>query len=37
MKTNLCPLCKTQLQTVYTTKDYLVSGESFDIIECQDC
>ena len=37
MKTNLCPLCKTQLQTVYTTKDYLVSGESFDIVECQDC
>ena len=24
MKTNLCPLCKTQLQTVYTTKDYLL-------------
>lgn len=32
-----CPLCKNELETVFSTKDYLVSGEKFDIVECSDC
>ncbi len=32
-----CPLCKSKLKKVYTTKDFLVSGKSFDIVECSDC
>ena len=32
-----CPLCKSELKKVYTTKDYLVSGEIFDIVECSSC
>ncbi|HBN45299.1 MAG: methyltransferase [Candidatus Marinimicrobia bacterium] len=32
-----CPLCKNELTIVFTTKDFLVSGESFDIVECSDC
>ena len=32
-----CPLCNNELVTVFSTKDYLVSGESFDIAECSDC
>ena len=32
-----CPLCKSELKTVFSTKDYLVSGEKFDIVECSDC
>jgi len=32
-----CPLCKNELVTVFSTKDYLVSGEKFDIAECSDC
>jgi len=32
-----CPLCKSELKKVYTTKDFLVTGEKFDIVECSDC
>ena len=32
-----CPLCKSELKTIFTTKDYLVSGEKFDIVECSNC
>lgn len=32
-----CPLCKSELKKVYATKDYLVSGEIFDIVECSSC
>ena len=32
-----CPLCKSELKTIFTTKDYLVSGEKFDIEECSNC
>ncbi len=32
-----CPLCKSELKKVYSTKDYLVSGEIFDIVECSSC
>jgi len=32
-----CPFCKNDLETVFSTKDYLVSGEKFDIVECSDC
>jgi hypothetical protein len=32
-----CPLCHQELKTVLTTKDYLVSGEKFDIVECSNC
>lgn len=32
-----CPLCNNELVTVFSTKDYLVSGEKFDIAECSDC
>lgn len=32
-----CPLCPQELKIVFTTKDYLVSGEKFDIVECSDC
>lgn len=32
-----CPLCRQELKTVFTTKDFLVSGEKFDIVECSDC
>ncbi len=37
MKINFCPLCNAELIAVYTTKDYLVSGECFDIVECSEC
>lgn len=32
-----CPLCKSELKKVYVTKDYLVSSENFDIVECPLC
>ena len=32
-----CSLCKSELKTIFTTKDYLVSGEKFDIVECSNC
>ena len=32
-----CPLCHQELKTVLTTKDYLVSGKKFDIVECSNC
>jgi len=32
-----CPLCQSELETVFSTKDYLVSGDSFDIEECSVC
>ncbi len=32
-----CPLCQSKLETVFSTKDYLVSDEEFDIVECSDC
>lgn len=32
-----CPLCKNELKPVFATQDYLVSGESFDIMECSLC
>ena len=32
-----CPLCKSELKKVYIAKDYLVSSESFDIVECPSC
>ena len=32
-----CPLCKSELKKVYATKDYLVSGEIFDMVECSSC
>jgi SAM-dependent methyltransferase len=32
-----CPFCKSKLKTIFTTKDYLVRGEKFDIVECSDC
>ena len=34
---NYCPICKSKMEYIFTTKDYLVSGESFDIIECDSC
>ncbi len=32
-----CPLCKSELKKVHTTKDFLVTGENFDIMECPNC
>ena len=32
-----CPLCKNELVNIYSTKDYLISGETFDIVECLSC
>lgn len=32
-----CPICENELITVFSTIDYLVSGESFDIVECIPC
>jgi len=37
MNIKLCPLCDGEIKPVYTTKDYLVSGEYFDIVECSEC
>ena len=34
---NYCPICKSEMEYIFTTKDYLVSGEPFDIIECDSC
>lgn len=33
-----CPVCQSQqLQTVFSVKDYTVSGENFNILECTNC
>ena len=32
-----CPLCKDELKKIFSTKDYLISGEKFDIVECLTC
>lgn len=32
-----CPLCRSKLKKIYTAKDYLLSGESFHIVECTAC
>ena len=32
-----CPLCKNELVKIFSTKDYLISGETFDIVECLSC
>ena len=33
-----CPVCDSiNFNKVLTTSDYLVSGESFDIVECNEC
>ena len=33
-----CPVCGSSIcHKVFTTEDYLVSGESFKIMECNDC
>lgn len=33
-----CPVCNaTALTKIFTVKDYTVSGEKFDIIECSNC
>ena len=33
-----CPVCDSHKHTkVFTASDYLVSGESFEIMECNDC
>ena len=32
-----CPLCKNELIKIFSTKDYLISGEKFDIVECLTC
>jgi len=32
-----CPLCKSELKKVHITKDYLVSNDSFNIMECPTC
>jgi len=37
MMMNCCPICKSEMKFIFSTKDYLVSGESFDIIECDSC
>ena len=34
---NHCPICNSEMEYIFTTKDYLVSGEAFDIIECDSC
>jgi len=32
-----CPICKNELVKIFSTKDYLISGETFDIVECSSC
>ena len=32
-----CPLCKNELVKIFSSKDYLISGETFDIVECLSC
>ncbi|MFQ6677614.1 MAG: class I SAM-dependent methyltransferase [Fidelibacterota bacterium] len=32
-----CPICKRELKNLFTTKDYLVSKDNFDIMECPSC
>ena len=32
-----CPLCKNELVKIFSSKDYLISGEIFDIVECLSC
>ena len=34
---NSCPICTTEMKFKFATKDYLVTGESFDIVECEAC
>lgn len=35
---NACPVCGShQLQTVSRIKDFLISKEEFDVVECSDC
>ena len=34
---NTCPICTTEMKFKFVTKDYLVTGESFDIVECEAC
>ena len=34
---NSCPSCTSEMKFKFTTKDYLVTGESFDIVECEAC
>ncbi len=34
----ICPACSSRNnKKIFTTSDYLVSGESFEIMECNDC
>lgn len=33
----VCPLCKGDLHNVFMTRDYLVSHEQFEILECSHC
>ena len=37
MNMNSCPICTSEMKFKFTTKDYLVSGEPFDIVECEIC
>ena len=37
MNMNYCPICTSEMKFKFTTKDYLVSGEPFDIVECESC
>ena len=34
---NSCPICNREMKFKFVTKDYLVTGESFDIVECEVC
>ena len=34
---NNCSICNNELKFIFSTKDYLVSGETFDILECNSC
>ena len=34
---NSCPICTREMKFKFVTKDYLVTGESFDIVECETC
>ena len=34
---NSCPICTREMKFKFVTKDYLVTGESFDIVECEVC
>ena len=34
---NSCPICTREMKFKFVTKDYLVTGESFDIVECEAC